>query len=292
MRPQYSYIAGDITRAYTNKVERVTRSMVTLNLGHSRYPCILVVFDRVVAARGQFKKTWLLHCEQEPHIEGRTVTVVRTGRVHEAPGHYHGKLEVRSLLPEAATLRRIGGPGKEFWVESTRSNYAVTTWDGKPVRDLVEAGAWRVEVSPAEPRKADLFLHTLAVMDADVQVGPNVEMLTEPRCVGIVVLDRAVLFGRDAEPQEQVHFEIARPGRTRILVCDLAPGYWRVSLDGKVIAVKLPVTQAAGSLYIEGGPGKYVLHRIDATLPPARPETFWKALGERSRTHAGPAPKE
>ncbi|MCD6364889.1 MAG: hypothetical protein J7M14_03350, partial [Planctomycetes bacterium] len=47
MTPEYSYIAGDITGAYTKKVSSATRSMVTLNLSNEKYPCMLVVFDRL-----------------------------------------------------------------------------------------------------------------------------------------------------------------------------------------------------------------------------------------------------
>ncbi|MFH1267619.1 MAG: hypothetical protein ABIK89_18025, partial [Planctomycetota bacterium] len=117
-------------------------------------PASLVVFDRVHSTTPEFKKKWLLHSIQEPKINDRTVTVVRD----EAP--YGGELFIESLLPARATVTKIGGPGKEFWVESLGKNFPVQ----KPPPS--EPGAWRIEVSPAEPAAADRFLHVLRACPA------------------------------------------------------------------------------------------------------------------------------
>jgi hypothetical protein len=50
-----------------------------------------------------------------------------------------------------------------------------------------EAGAWRVEVSPATPSKADLFLHVLQTGEAEI-AKPEAVVLTRPgNMVGLVI---------------------------------------------------------------------------------------------------------
>jgi heparin/heparan-sulfate lyase len=54
--PEYTYLKGDITRAYSEKVRQVVRSFVFLNLRNARVPAALVLFDRVVAADPALRK--------------------------------------------------------------------------------------------------------------------------------------------------------------------------------------------------------------------------------------------
>ncbi len=269
--PEYSHITGDITGAYTDKVEAVSRSMVTLNLGNDRYPCALVVHDRVISADPSYKKTWLLHSIQEPQIEGSTTTVVRDEEGYEGEGRYFGKLEAMTLLPEAVDIRKVGGPGKEFWVESTGENYQAT-----PRNAAYEPGAWRVEVSPRKERKEDRFLHVLTVMDADVEAGPEIHRFGDEGAAGIALLDRAVVFCGDDGPQDELSFELEADGQVKILVLGLAPGHWDILPEGEAVQRRIPVTESAGSLYFEGGGGAYALSRIDAPPPPEPEEEYWR----------------
>lgn len=279
MVPEYSYLAGDITGAYTDKVSLVTRSMVTLNTGVSPWPAVLVVFDRVVARQGSFRKTWLLHTPQEPTIAGRTTTVLRD----QPP--YHGKMEVHTLLPEAAEIRKIGGPGRDFWVESVGRNFPAPAVPGADVG----VDGWRIEVSPTVRRTDDCFLHVMTVMDASTAAGPKVERFGDDRTLGVLVLDRAVVFSSRQQPRTQVGFTLppapggrAGNGNMKVLVCDLAPGYWRVTCDGRELHVRLPVNAAAGSLYFDGPAGRYDLQRVGQAVPPDMPATFWKGLAAES----------
>jgi len=245
--PEYSYIAGDITQAYTEKVRLVTRSMVTLNLRDRTYPAALIVFDRVVSSNPAFKKTWLLHTIEEPMIEGRTTTVVRTR------DGYRGKLVAETLLPEQAGITKIGGPGKEFWVESVQRNFPTTK---KPPAEL---GAWRVEVLPSALAESDLFLHVMTVMDADTTRGPTVTMVEGTNVVGVHLLDRAVFFARRNLLLRQADFELTGEGEQRVLVCDLAPGLWSVEKDGQPMLVSARPDSDGNCLSFSGEAGRYVL---------------------------------
>lgn len=64
--PQYSYLAGDITKAYSEKVDEVLRSMVFLPLEDSDHPATFIVMDKVTSANEAFQKSWLLHMQEEP----------------------------------------------------------------------------------------------------------------------------------------------------------------------------------------------------------------------------------
>ncbi len=249
--PDYSLLAGDITNAYASeKVKRVTRSMVTLNTGDATYPAVLIVFDRVISTDPTFKKIWLLHSIQEPEIEGQTVTVIRDGKAYGG-GEYGGKLVVESLLPEQSRIAKVGGPGREFWIESTRTNYAAEL-----KRDAVEPGAWRVEVSPAVERASDTFLHVLSVMDKDTPSGPEVRPIRAENFLGAQVLDFAVLFSADGMPQRSAELTLDRPAR--VLVCDLEPGRWRIMREASIVG-EFQVTEDEGCLYFRAEAGDYVL---------------------------------
>jgi hypothetical protein len=250
--PEYSYIAGDITNAYTDKVSKVTRSMVALNTGNETYPCAMVVFDRVASADPDFRKTWLLHTIQEPEIAERTIAVVRN------QDGYDGKMVVESLLPEEANVTKIGGPGKEFWVESMGENFFMSTGRGG-----AEPGAWRVEVSPAVPAKSDSFLHILTVMDAETPEGPATAMISSAELAGVIVLDRAVLFGRSGELLNSASFNIGGDGKLKILVCDLKPGDWAIRRDGGLVNEKISAAVDGKCVYFEGEPGSYELRLLD-----------------------------
>ena len=164
--PEYSYLKGDITKAYTSKVEDVRRSFVFLNLEpqgnadknpegvQTAVPAVMVVYDHVVSADPSFKKFWLLHSIEEPQIGTHEFTVSRTKDGDT------GKLFCEVLLPEA-DVKKVGGPGKEFWVFGENYPNAATT---RP-DPCNERGAWRVEVTPKAAAKEDCFLNVMQVMD-------------------------------------------------------------------------------------------------------------------------------
>jgi hypothetical protein len=143
--PEYSYLAGDITAAYhPNKVKSVLRSMVALSTRNQTFPLSLVVYDRIESTDPGFKKTWLLHSVQEPRVTGSTVSISNMTKAARVKGNYSGKLWLNCLLPQNAAVEKVGGPGKEFWIESVKTNYATS-------KNRAEPGAWRIEISPASP---------------------------------------------------------------------------------------------------------------------------------------------
>jgi heparin/heparan-sulfate lyase len=91
--PDFTFLQGDLTDAYSKKVRQVTRSFIFLNLHNSQVPAAMVVFDRVVSADPAFRKYWLLHTLEEPRIEGTSAVVDCTQ--HDS----RGRLTLDVLLP-------------------------------------------------------------------------------------------------------------------------------------------------------------------------------------------------
>lgn len=263
--PDYSYLKGDLTPAYSGKISDYKRSFVFLNLKDDDHPAALLVFDRVTATDATYKKTWLLHSVEEPDISGDTTTLARTEK------GYNGKLVSRTLLPAAghANIAKLGGPGQEFVVDGV--NYPQAYASGT---DSGEAGNWRVEVSPSAPAATDSFLHAMQVMD---HIGGPQPLATTridgDGVVGAQIGDRVVLFATDgASIGEHASWTLSGSGEQRVLVTDLAPGYWTVQKDGATAAVQYEVKAGEGTLYFAADAGTYTLtHAAARTLPEPSP---------------------
>lgn len=256
--PEYSYLKGDITKAYTAKVKDVRRSFVFLNLkgsGVGEVPAALIVFDHVVSSDPDFKKYWLLHSIEEPEISGNTFTVRRT-KMGDS-----GMLVNTVLLPEAgnANVDKVGGPGKEFWVFGTNYPNAATT---RP-DPANERGEWRVEITPKAASAEDCFLNVMQISDTKARKLNDVRMIDAGKVAGAVLADRAVLFSRDGRALENgVSFKVPAGKKSyKILVTDLASGKWQILKDGKPYMGSVEVKEDEGTIYFDGAAGTYSLKR-------------------------------
>ena len=157
--PDFTLLQGDITDAYSKKVEQVRRSFVFLNLHNEQVPAAFVVFDRVISSDAGFRKFWLLHTQEEPRIKGRTAQVDCTEH------GVRGRLTLDVVLPVAANaeLASVGGPGEEFWVFG--ENFANDVDPRRRERSSIEPGAWRLELTPKTAAKEDRFLTVMQVSD-------------------------------------------------------------------------------------------------------------------------------
>jgi heparin/heparan-sulfate lyase len=179
-RPELLYVAGDCTMAYApSKLSLWTRQIVFLR------PHAFVIYDRVISTRPEYEKTWLLHCRNEPRIDGDTATISQ-GK---------GTLMVRTLLPEKASIRAIEGyayHGQTF----NEARSALT--------DV--ANRWRIEVSPSVPQAEDRFVHVLFTD----QPLPT-KLIKEGDRIGAIVGDCEIVFTGDIGGQ------ITMGGKTLVL---------------------------------------------------------------------------
>jgi hypothetical protein len=127
-----------------------------VNLHDAKRPAALIVYDHLTAAKPEFKKTWLLHSINEPQVKD-TITVIHQNG---------GKLVNQTLEPKEFQIVKVGGPGHEF--EFGGQNHP----PNRTPKPEDEAGAWRIELSPAKPAASDDFLNVIQIMDDGVDPLP------------------------------------------------------------------------------------------------------------------------
>ena len=255
MAPEYSYLSGDITKAYSDKVKEVKRSFVFLNLKSEKVPAAMVVFDKVVSKNAEFKKHWLLHSIEEPQVSENGIVIKRTKDGDS------GMLSNTVLLPakENLDMQVIGGKGKEFWVNGT--NYANAPQAGRP-DPRNERGEWRVEVSPSAPANEDYFLNVIQVADNNCNELHKASLLKGENLVGAVIADRIVTFSKDGETiNGKAEMDVQGNGTFKFVMTNMKPGTWQVKKDGKIFIAYKWVGAEDGVLSFEGGSGHYEFFR-------------------------------
>ena len=255
MAPEYSYLSGDITKAYSDKVKEVKRSFVFLNLKSEKVPAAMVVFDKVVSKNAEFKKHWLLHSIEQPQVSENGIIIKRTKDGDS------GMLSNTVLLPakENLDMQVIGGKGKEFWVNGT--NYANAPQAGRP-DPRNERGEWRVEVSPSAPANEDYFLNVIQVADNNCNELHKASLLKGENLVGAVIADRIVTFSKDGETiNGKAEMDVQGNGTFKFVMTNMKPGTWQVKKDGKIFIPYKWVGAEDGVLSFEGGSGHYEFFR-------------------------------
>ena len=255
MAPEYSYLSGGITKAYSDKVKEVKRSFVFLNLKSEKVPAAMVVFDKVVSKNPEFKKHWLLHSIEQPQVSENGIIIKRTKDGDS------GMLSNTVLLPakENLDIQVIGGKGKEFWVNGT--NYANAPQAGRP-DPRNERGEWRVEVSPSAPANEDYFLNVIQVADNNCNELHKASLLKGENLVGAVIADRIVTFSKNGETiNGKAEMDVQGNGTFKFVMTNMKPGTWQVKKDGKIFIPYKWVGTEDGVLSFEGGSGHYEFFR-------------------------------
>ena len=220
MEPQYSYMKGDITNAYTSKVENVERSFMFFNFNDETYPAALLIFDNVRSASPAFKKTWLLHSEEEPVINGNTTTVARETT------DYHGRLVNTTLMPtNGFKINKIGGPGHEFEVDGVNYEMSVKA-------STAEVGNWRVEISPTKAEKQSYFLNVIQVSENEDKIVPlEAKLVEDTDTYAAAEINNHIAYFRKDGTSTTKALTI-NPGKAEnerfIVVTGLAAGMWSV----------------------------------------------------------------
>ena len=232
--PKYSYIKGDITKAYSDKVEEYQRSFVFFNFEDEKYPASLIVFDAIRSSSPTFKKTWLLHTEEEPVINGNSTTIIRDTI------DYSGRLINQTLMPANGVT--INKSGQDFDGVSKYDVYG-TLYEMKPKAETAEVGNWRIEISPTKAEKQSYFLNVIQIGDNDESIEPLQAKLVEETntYVGVEIKDHIAYFRKDGLSKGK-NFTI-NPGKSDserfFVITGLAEGKWTVYDEkGKVVATE------------------------------------------------------
>lgn len=189
----YTYVAADLTRAYSSvrddeKTRQRTQSQklreFTRQFLYVRgTPEFFVIYDRVRATDAGFPKTWVTHLQDEPEVLGAagTLNAAQQGpgfktyqgadgvlsRVASRDGKFwttpkRGAVGLRTLLPKGARITKRGGEGFETWGNPHDPNAANSGADPERRKESdIDVCLWRVEVEPPDQAEEHHFLHVL-----------------------------------------------------------------------------------------------------------------------------------
>ncbi|NLB81760.1 MAG: hypothetical protein GX800_09185 [Clostridiaceae bacterium] len=252
-KPAYTYLKGDLTDAYSNKVKNFKRSFMFLNLFDEKVPAALIVFDKVTASNPTFKKTWLLHGLEEPQINENQTIFRRTYKSSVYPNQYNGKMTVDTLLPnkDQALITKIGGA-------DGFSNVNGVDYTGKPANTASDEGStWRIELSPKNASATDYFLNVIQVSDNDKDYYLETKLIDSDKYYGAVISDRVVMFSKSGERESgKISFNAGAGKKIKYTVCDAESGTWRVTTtDGEQ---NVYVTPEGGVISISATGGDFV----------------------------------
>jgi len=193
IRDDLLVIAADVTPAYTNRysgpgefshrtrrVERFWRTFI-----YDRVDDVIIVFDQVTAARADFLKRWLLHSQNVPLIKGKRFELEVWAE--DRLGRQGGRLTGHVLLPRAAHIQALGGPGFEFFVDGQNYDEDGGVAKLQARKPDTEPGAWRIEVIPAEDALENHFLVVLLPTDRGAPPTHRVRLIEEKGGIGVEV---------------------------------------------------------------------------------------------------------
>jgi hypothetical protein len=169
---------------------------------------------------------------------------------------HKGRLIVKTLLPGKRYVRRIGGKGYEFW--ALGANHPPKR-RGREVVDKPDDGNWRLEISPAEPKKFDNFLNLIRICDTRTAKPPASQLVedTSRQAVGAALPGWVVIFGRKGRLSGEVSYP-SPAGRTRHLVLDLPPGA-KCALKSPAGAKQLTASKEGVLDFVSTGAGKVTI---------------------------------
>lgn len=256
---RFGYIAGDITKAYSAKVENVERAMLSLSTGDPHYPAVFIVADHIRSKRPEFEKAFVLHSVDEPSIAGRTVTIVNKRHTYAGGkqprggiyvGTYGGKLVLQNLLPADAKMRKIAGHtihGVDYPATKAAANG--------------EDGWGRVEIYSTGRQNTD-FLNVMTVMDSTTSEAPAVSKIENDDVIGARVLHNVALFGKEGRKvPDTMEISLDGPGPLDLFVGDLRAGEWDLSSHGNAAARANVTAESRSAYFSKLHPGNYVLSR-------------------------------
>ena len=167
----YALAVGDATRSYSpKKCELFKRYFLWLKKVDGWNHPVIVVLDRVISTKPEFKKTWLLHSINKPQVKDGLITIINGD----------GKLWCQVIEPKDYKIEIVGGPGREFEVQGV--NYPPKTRKEKDVQKW--AGSWRIELSEKNPQKETFFLNVLVPSDSNQGNLPMVESINHGVKIG------------------------------------------------------------------------------------------------------------
>jgi len=281
---EYDFGYGDGTQAYdAGNVTNFERFFVRFKPQEQ-----FVVFDRVGSTNASFKKKWLLHMVNEPQVSepGVVESVEVTDHIMTVRGNRIGfdnagwAMDVQTLLPTDALVRKVGGPGYRYWVDDNGYTGPAggANWPppsssyGGHTPEEIGVGGWRVELSPPVAALDDLFLNVLEIGQTGF-VAADATLIGEVAgdVVGVVIDDaverRAAVFSRTRTPLQETTFDIPSGPATRVLLCDLQAGaQYFIKCSGSAVEAFTPSDAGTHYFACAGGATVQLLRSLPGDL--------------------------
>jgi hypothetical protein len=171
----YTYAAADITPGYNPaKAREVARQFLYLR-GDREF---IVIFDRVEAARPDYRRHFFLHVPTQPEAAGHLVTWLSLPESDGDPkvlSHGRSRMFMHTVLPEKAAITVRGGSGQEAWghpLEKTAQYNHMSEGRNKP-----PICPWRIEVADPSTDARSLFLHVFEIAEENIHEPTEVKFV-------------------------------------------------------------------------------------------------------------------
>lgn len=158
-------------------------------------------------------------------------------------------------------FRHMGIEGIDKDKDSERIDYPWGYGLGYNYGDSNQYGLWRIEVSPVQPKKFDVFLNVLqpSLKGHSTQQPELIDSLV-PDLYGVKIGNQSVLFAGGPDALSKGAYALSGGGKQWQLLCNLKPGKrYKITQDGKLISDKPASNQ--GTLLFES-----TLYRNRATF--------------------------
>ncbi len=276
-QPEYSYISGDITKAYSDKARDVERSMMFMPTDIENAPAVFMVMDKITSENKYMDKKFLFQCVAEPDISGNAITVRRG--TQDSRDIYKGELTSQILSPKNYKIESIGGPGKQWWVNG--HNFIPQGYEDEDAdvitTDRLDFGWGRIEISSNEENETEYFLNVMYMNeqgkfgtkennDFEIQ---KAELIENEDLIGGKVLNAVTLFNKGTNKiNSGTSFEIPGNDSYKVAVTGMDSGSWNVYENG-TLRTTVMVTKESGVLYFEGNGGEYEIKKASMPIPEA-----------------------
>ena len=249
----YSYMGGDMTKAYdAETVDEVTRYMFSVATGNPEHPLALVTFDRITSKEASYRKSALIHTQQEPEITSDGFAIVTNTKKD-----YSGKMIVQRVGFDT-TYTLVGGEGKEFWLSDKLGNGTEHADFTLVEGSNAEYGWGRIEISPKVAEKTNHMLTVMYVTDATNDSAPEkAEDLCSDNLAGASIFGKSVLFPKNEKLLTgESSFTLGTSGEC--FIAGVSAGNWQITKGGAVVST-VAVANGTNLLNFTAEAGSYVI---------------------------------
>ena len=253
----YAYISGDITKSYHEEsVNFVRRNMLTVFTENKNCPLVMLVHDTVEAKDKNFRKSFLLHTNNEPTLNKEEMSAYAT--------FGEGRITLRSLYG-ANAMEKIGGEGKAYWISNSDFYNSDGTLCGKNCTDEFSPTdnselIWgRLEII-CQGKECEELLNLIVVTDKDVEAQKPTAFSDKDGVLTVEIMDILAAFvTKAAEHRAEYTVTVTNPEGARCHIAGLDMGQWQIKTSaGDCTTVTITEDSSVLSFFAKPGEVKLI----------------------------------